>query len=160
MVNPGISPICCVVRVVLPASCRRARSSHDATHDGAAYDGTALDETSLHWGGWSCTRSRCTRSTGNQPHTHSRGQFVYTHSKPVCDPCQKDSWYPEIQHACLDMYAHHSVSGQHMNSCASCCPSFLQDLQARAPRSLRTLWQISTSRTSYNAPGGSSEQRT
>lgn len=44
---------------------RRAWSSLDATHDGAAYDGTAHDETPLRWGGWSCTRSRCTRSTGN-----------------------------------------------------------------------------------------------
>jgi len=34
---------------------------------------------------------------------------------------------------------------------------FLQDLQARAPRSQKTLWQISTSKTSYNAPGGSSD---
>ena len=43
----------------------------------------------------------------------------------------------------------------------SCVPSvffhsFLQDLQARVPKSPRILWQNSTSRTSYNAPGGSS----
>lgn len=33
--------------------------------------------------------------------------------------------------------------------------SFLLDLQVRAPRSPRTHWQISTSRTSYNNPGRS-----
>lgn len=43
------------------------------------------------------------------------------------------------------------VCSRHMKFCVSNFLSFLQVLQVRAPRSQRTLWQNSTSRTSYNA---------
>lgn len=53
------------VHIVSPACCRRAWSSHNATHDGPANNGAAYDETSLHWSRWSC----CPRSTSNKSHT-------------------------------------------------------------------------------------------